>query len=82
MTNLSHRAPWPSRRRRLLLAASLALCVHPAVAADLPPLPKGLNAPAKPTTMPAFDLPTVAGPNLRSESLKGQVVIVRFWASW
>jgi hypothetical protein len=32
--------------------------------------------------MPAFDLPTVAGSPLRSESLKGQVLVVRFWASW
>jgi hypothetical protein len=45
-------------------------------------MPPGLSAPAKPMVMPAFDLPTVAGSPLRSESLKGQVLVVRFWASW
>ena len=61
--------------------AALALIVSCAsgLAADLP---KGLSAPPKPTEMPAFDLPTTAGGTLRSESLKGQVLILRYWASW
>ena len=45
-------------------------------------LPTGLSVPPKATQMPAFDLPTTAGSTFRSESLRGQVVIVRYWASW
>ena len=70
-------------RRKLIgaLAAALALGqAHPGFAQA--PLPQGLSAPAKSTAMPAFDLPTTAGPSLRSESLRGQVVVIRFWASW
>lgn len=63
---------------RLAALALIAACAG-SLAADLP---KGLSAPTKPTEMPAFDLPTTAGGTLRSESLKGQVLIVRYWASW
>ena len=56
-----------------------ALWCAGAIAADLP---SGLSAPPKPTQMPQFELPTTAGNTLRSESLRGQVVIVRYWASW
>ena len=61
--------------------AGLALVVACAasLAADVP---AGLSAPAKPTAMPAFELPTTAGNTFRSESLRGQVVVVRYWASW
>ena len=62
--------------------AALALCCASAVAADLPAPPAGLSAPPKATAMPAFDLPTTAGGVFRSESLRGQVVVVRYWASW
>ncbi|RPI46493.1 MAG: hypothetical protein EHM59_07305 [Betaproteobacteria bacterium] len=49
--------------------------------AQIPP-PPGMSAPAKPASMPEFNLPTTAGPALRSESLRGRVVVIRFWASW
>jgi hypothetical protein len=62
-----------------IAALALVVCCASGVAADLP---KGLSAPPKPTAMPAFDLPTTAGGALHSESLRGQVVIVRYWASW
>jgi hypothetical protein len=45
-------------------------------------LPDGLKAPIKPTAMPAFVLPTTAGSKLESKSLQGQVLLIRFWASW
>ncbi len=53
-----------------------------AASADLPSPPAGLAVPAKPTSMPAFKLPTTAGSTLGSESLKGEVLVIRFWASW
>jgi len=71
--------------RRLLTALAIAATVAwcgPVSAADMPSPPAGLTAPAKPTTLPAFDLPTTAGTQLRSETLKGQVLVIRFWASW
>ncbi len=34
------------------------------------------------TIAPAFDLPLVTGGTLSSEDLKGQPVVVNFWASW
>jgi len=74
-----------TRARTLMAALALAGAVAwfaPASGADLPPPPAGLVAPAKPTTLPAFDLPTTAGKPLRSEALKGQVLVIRFWASW
>lgn len=61
---------------------ALALGWSVGVAADMTGPPAGLSAPSKPTIMPAFELPTVAGSTLRSDSLRGQVVIVRYWASW
>ena len=45
-------------------------------------LPAGLTAPAKPTQLPGFNLPTAAGGTVRSEELRGKVVIARFWATW
>ncbi len=64
------------------LALAGALVTAPAWSAQAPALPEGLTAPAKPTAMPAFELPTTAGATLRSASLKGQVLVIRFWASW
>lgn len=62
--------------------AALALAAAPyALAADVP-MPAGLSAPAQPTVMPAFELPTTAGKPLDSASLQGQVVVIRFWAAW
>ena len=58
---------------------AIALWCANAVGADLP---SGLSAPPKATLMPAFELPTTDGNTLRSESLRGQVVVVRYWASW
>jgi len=75
-----------ARSRRAFLRGALAsffaLVTAPsALAAELA-MPAGLSAPAQPTMMPAFDLPTTAGHALNSTSLKGQVLVIRFWASW
>ena len=73
-----------SRRRWIVRAVlGLALAAAPGVqAAQSVSPPPGLKPPAKPTSMPAFELPTAAGGKLDSRSLAGQVVVVRFWASW
>ena len=63
----------------VLLLAALA---SPAAAADLPPLPAGLTAPAKPIKLPAFNLATPGGGKLRADEFKGKVLIARFWATW
>jgi cytochrome oxidase Cu insertion factor (SCO1/SenC/PrrC family) len=58
-----------------------AWCAGTAAAAE-PAFPSGLAAPAKPAQMPAFELPTADGKALRSQALSGQVLVIRFWASW
>ena len=58
---------------------AVALWCASGLAADPP---TGLSAPPKPTPMPAFELPTTSGDTFKSESLRGQVVVVRYWASW
>ena len=80
-------APCPSARRirrgSWFLSLALAwILVHAAPVRAQAPLPPGLSPPAKPTAMPTFELPTVGGTALRSEALRGQVVVIRFWASW
>jgi hypothetical protein len=69
--------------KRLLMAFGVALAsaVINVAAAELAP-PAGLTAPAKPTRLPAFNLPTAAGGAVRSDELRGKVVIARFWATW
>ena len=32
--------------------------------------------------VPAFSAPTLSGDTLRSESLRGEIVVLNFWASW
>ena len=59
-----------------------ALAASIASAADLPPLPQGLSAPAKPVKMQAFSLPTATGGITKSDDYKGKVLIARFWATW
>jgi hypothetical protein len=53
--------------------------VH-AESAPLPP--NGLEALKQPAAMPSFHLPTTSGGTLDSATLKGKVVVVRFWATW
>ena len=71
-------------RRRWLAGVALSLALGPAslahAAAGAPRPP--LKPPAAPAAMPAFVLPTTAGAQLDSKSLQGQVLVIRFWASW
>jgi len=67
--------------RRISVLMLVAWCIV-ATAADLPAFPTGLSAPPKPLSMPAFELPTATGALVRSSALRGQVLLVRYWASW
>lgn len=44
--------------------------------------PRRLPSPLVGRPAPAFSLPLLDGGVLRSESLRGRVVVVNFWASW
>jgi len=45
-------------------------------------LPAGLHAVQPPTDLPPFSLPDVDGRIVRSGDLLGNVLILRFWATW
>lgn len=66
----------------LLLGSFLAVSPPSGQAADQAALPTGLAAPGTVIPMPTFELPTPHGEPLRSASLQGKVVVVRFWATW
>ena len=66
----------------LLLGLLLTLSPFPIPAADSPKLPKGLAAPGQLTSIPVFELPAPDGNPVRSEDLRGKVIVVRFWATW
>jgi hypothetical protein len=80
----THNAARRPRHIRWLAASALCALLLPALGLEAaePAASLELKAPAKPMGMPAFVLPTTAGTQLDSRSLEGQVVIVRFWASW
>ena len=42
----------------------------------------GLSVLSPPVVMPAFDLPRADGTRMDSATLQGNVVVVRFWATW
>jgi cytochrome oxidase Cu insertion factor (SCO1/SenC/PrrC family) len=66
----------------LLLGILLTLSPFRTSAADVPQLPEGLATPGQLTPMPVFELPDPDGNPVRSEDLRGKVVVVRFWATW
>jgi len=67
----------------LLLGALLALSALRAQAVEAPTPPEGLATPARVMSMPVFELPNANGTEpVRSEALRGKVVVIRFWASW
>ena len=69
-------------RACLLVSMALASVALSAAAAELPALPAGLTALAKPVHMPAFNLATPAGGTVRADEFRDKVVIARFWATW
>lgn len=66
----------------LLVGMLLTLSPQRTVVADTSTLPQGLAAPGQATTMPVFELSDPDGHPVRSDDLRGKVVVVRFWASW
>jgi hypothetical protein len=66
----------------ILLCFALLAGANFASAADAPRPPAGLTMPAQLKQMPAFNLPGVNGAAVRAEDMRGQVLIVRFWATW
>ncbi len=67
---------------RTVAAAALASMALGASAAELPPLPAGLTAPAKPAHLPDFNLAKPESGSVRASDFKGKVMIARFWATW
>ena len=68
----------------LLLLLGGLLTLHPLGlrAAEQPTPPEGLAPQSQLTPMPVFELPGPDGQPVRSEDLRGKVVVVRFWATW
>ena len=82
-TRFASRPARPGRRRWLAaVALGMALGHAPLAPAASPAPPPELKPLAQPAPMPAFVLPTTAGTKLDSQSLKGQTLVIRFWASW
>jgi cytochrome oxidase Cu insertion factor (SCO1/SenC/PrrC family) len=44
--------------------------------------PDGMATVSPPVPMPEFSLPHLNGEVFQSSALQGQVVVVRFWATW
>jgi cytochrome c biogenesis protein CcmG/thiol:disulfide interchange protein DsbE len=72
-------------RRRLLIALDVALLIVVLVLLyrrALPQAAAALNLGSGREPAPTFTLATLDGDSLALESLRGQVVLVNFWASW
>jgi hypothetical protein len=70
-------------RRQFLLTGSLgalgAGCAEQTVTTTAP---SGLTAMQERKAMPAFSLPDLDGHIVRSSDLLGNVILLRFWATW
>jgi peroxiredoxin len=71
-----HRLEWPS----VLCAAGLAGVASPSAAQEPPVPPQGRVEVGQPA--PDFTLKTLQGDRVRLSDLRGQPVLVNFWASW
>ena len=72
------------KRRTFALAAALSIMglVYGKPAQTQTRIPAGLHAVQPPTDLPPFSLPDVSGNTVRSSDLLGNVLILRFWATW
>ena len=70
--NLHPRATAPVARIAPLALAALLVLVSP----------QAVPAIAPASSAPDFTLRTMAGPNLRLQEQRGQVVMINFWATW
>ncbi len=66
----------------LWAALAVAVAVLAVLGAGLRRDPRRLPSPLVGRPTPAFSLPLLNGGVLRSEALRGRVVVVNFWASW
>ena len=74
-----------TRWRWMFVAIGLVLMVgsHTVQASEraLVP-PEGLLPPEKPASIPDFRLPSADGTTFEAASLRGKVVVMRFWSTW
>ncbi len=72
------------KRRSFVLAAALSIVglAYGKPAQIETRMPPGLHAVHPPTDLPPFSLPDVSGNTVRSSDLLGNVLILRFWATW
>ena len=72
------------KRRTFVLAATLSIMLlsYGKPAQTQTRIPAGLHAIQPPTDLPAFNLPDASGNMVRSSDLVGNVLILRFWATW
>jgi len=68
-------------RRDFVMTSSLGIMAARRLA-QAPALPKGLVAPEQRKSLPAFSLPDINGGIVRSGDFSGNVLILRFWATW
>jgi peroxiredoxin len=71
-----HRVMWPS----VFSAAALAGTANPGAAQEATAIQRGVVKEGHPA--PDFTLKTQAGDRVRLSDLRGQPVLVNFWASW
>jgi cytochrome oxidase Cu insertion factor (SCO1/SenC/PrrC family) len=69
----------------MLLVAGMAVLLGAragGAAAEVVAPPMGLGEVQSATPMPTFSLPSVHGQTFDPSTLRGKVVVVRFWATW
>jgi cytochrome oxidase Cu insertion factor (SCO1/SenC/PrrC family) len=64
------------------MALSLGVPMPQALGAERVAPPEGMAEVNPAMPMPTFSLPGPNGESFNSSALRGQVVVVRFWATW